>query len=70
MGLRSGDSGSVFHHSIPLSAENSLAHQEVCFGSLSCINKINIYRQDRAFVPMVLVPPLKFTRTVVNPLFH
>ena len=36
MGLRSGDSGGVFHQLMPLSSMKLLARRLVCFGSLSC----------------------------------
>lgn len=39
IGLRSGDSAAVFHHSTLLSLRNFCARPEVCFGSLSCINR-------------------------------
>ena len=39
MGFRSGLSGGVGHQLILFSARKVLAHLEVCFGSLSCINR-------------------------------
>lgn len=39
IGLRSGDSGGVCHQLMPLSCMMPFASREVCFGSLSCINR-------------------------------
>ena len=38
IGFKSGGSGGVFHHFIPLCVSHTCAYLEVCYGSLSCIN--------------------------------
>ena len=39
MGFKSGDSGGIFHQLIFLFARNVCACFDVCFGSLSCMNR-------------------------------